>query len=245
MKEWGVDTAAVVIGVPVHKRPDSVEAFALRHNASMLAGYRFCLICPEDLDAQAYQSLLPDAAVMRVPSGEMSSWPAYNTTLCSEPFYRRFASSQFLLVLQLDALVLDATRFDSWLRDGYDYVGPPWFSRGTRNKGQCSRPEEGWDRRGVAAKGALVPQRPHWNPQRATGRAVARDHSSLYRNPKWKLSYLLRQPHSWEGVTSLAMMGALSEDQFWALPCSSMVQRLADAVTESVTAVRVRPLSAP
>lgn len=194
----------------------------------MLAGCSCHLLCPEGFDASEYQALIPDAAIVRVPKEQMSSWFAYSAALCSEGFYRAFSSYQYVLNLDLDGLILNVATFSSWLHAGFDYVGAPFFSRGPRGlTGGAPVPKRagigGVSLRKVDSfRRILAGDRKRRRLERPPGIAT------LYRNPKWKLSNWIQQPHSWERVFSLASAGLLPEeqslpqlsfipeDQFWA-----------------------------
>ena len=51
----------------------------------------------------------------------------YNDLLLSKLFYRAFASYEYMLIVQTDALVL-TNELEKWCAKQYSYIGAPWFS---------------------------------------------------------------------------------------------------------------------
>src|SRR5581483_6406617 len=108
----GTSTAVVV---PLYRPPDEVEVFSFQHNTTILAGYPTFLLCPDSFDATQYQEIIgPAHELVRVPDVQMSSWHAYSALLCSEEFYLPFTPYANLLVLHLNALILDEPALRSW-----------------------------------------------------------------------------------------------------------------------------------
>lgn len=57
----------------------------------------------------------------------------YNKFMVSVEFYQHFIEYEYILIYQLDALILSNT-LKEWLNKNVDYVAPPWISEGERLK---------------------------------------------------------------------------------------------------------------
>ncbi|MDA9006526.1 hypothetical protein N9J36_02800 [Litoricola sp.] len=51
---------------------------------------------------------------------------SYSRLLCSKHFYQRFSRYEYILIVQLDALLLKSD-IASWCDKQYSYIGAPWF----------------------------------------------------------------------------------------------------------------------
>jgi hypothetical protein len=69
---------------------------------------------------------LPGMDVRRFPRRYFRSPITYSRLLLTRRFYEAFADYEYILVYQLDALVL-ADELEDWCARGLDYIGAPWF----------------------------------------------------------------------------------------------------------------------
>lgn len=116
----GAPSVAVV--VPHYRaRLTADEAVSLRHLTHFLGRYDKHLALPEGLDFA-----LPGFGVQRFPAPFFHGTATYSALLLSGEFYRAFAAYDYILLYQLDALVL-SDQLAGWCERGLDYVGAPWF----------------------------------------------------------------------------------------------------------------------
>lgn len=120
--QGAVQPEDVAIVVPVY-RPvdDSGDRASLDSIASLPAECPRFIIKPRGLgislagfDAVDFQ----DSCFLSVDT--------YSRLLLSDDFYLRFNDFEFILIVQLDALILKPD-LERWLRTGADYIGAPWF----------------------------------------------------------------------------------------------------------------------
>ena len=116
----------VVILVPIYKaEPSALERFSLDYSLKALTGRDIRFMGPESLDRSFYDRHYPGLPFLLFQTSSFASIPGYNRLLLSEAFYERFASHEFMLVLQTDAIIL-RDELDFWCRQPFDYVGAPW-----------------------------------------------------------------------------------------------------------------------
>lgn len=72
--------------------------------------------------------------VVRFPQTYFTYPHGYNRLLLSRRFFDRWAAYDFILLYQLDCLVLN-DRLAEWCRKDYEYVGAPWYDDHGRPKG--------------------------------------------------------------------------------------------------------------
>lgn len=63
---------------------------------------------------------------LEVPGEYFQSVAAYSRLLLSEFFYQSLAAYEWLLIVQVDALLL-SDQLEPWLSMPYSYIGAPWF----------------------------------------------------------------------------------------------------------------------
>ncbi len=109
------------MAVPVYRDAlSSDERVSVRHLEHFLGGFPVRLVAPSSLG-----TLPLDFPVERFPAECFRSTSSYSRLLLSRGFYERFAAFDYLLVYQLDALVLSGDLL-RWCRLGWDYLGAPW-----------------------------------------------------------------------------------------------------------------------
>lgn len=114
-------SASVAVLVPLFRaRLDDDERLSLRHLRAHLGAYDACAFCPESLDLD-----LPELKVVRLDDRHFRSHHDYSRLMLSDKLYRRFERYEFVLIHQLDCLVL-SDELGRWCAEGYDYIGAPW-----------------------------------------------------------------------------------------------------------------------
>lgn len=117
-----------VVLVFAHKaRPDERELESFAQCSRVLGGHPLRLVCPSGLDISAYRAVAPDVVADFIPPQWLASLRAYNRLKVLPWLYRRYARFEFMLTYELDAFVFRDELLD-WCREGWDYVGAPWFA---------------------------------------------------------------------------------------------------------------------
>jgi hypothetical protein len=101
-------------------RLDDDERLSLRHLRVHLRAYDAYAFCPGGLDLD-----LPGIEIVRLDDRHFRSHRDYSRLMLSDELYRRFERYEFVLVHQLDCLVL-SDELGRWCEEGYDYIGAPW-----------------------------------------------------------------------------------------------------------------------
>ncbi len=174
------------------------------------------------LGVPCYQ-LSPASLRLRVPGLTHMPWPdecftgipAYNRMMLSAGLYSALSGYEYLLVCQLDALVLSG-EIALWCAAGYDYVGAPWLR-------DPKHPEQGFSRAGnggfclrrVSAFLSVLGQRGRsWA---AMGRAVCAplpDLVAVAPRQRWRKRMRIARAVS-VGVEQYLARYGVHEDQFW------------------------------
>lgn len=115
----------VVVVIPVYKTElKESETIALERCKKILQHYPIVFVAPEGLQAIYMEGL----EIQRFDAHYFTGIAGYNELLMSEKFYNRFAEYEFMLVCQLDALVLK-DELAYWCEKGYDYIGATWLDK--------------------------------------------------------------------------------------------------------------------
>lgn len=119
--------SSIVVLIPVYQPVlSAAERFSVTHSLAQLKpGRTVCFIGPEGLDMSAYAIDFPGVPLVTFEKTCFESIKGYNRLLMSAAFYERFASHEFMLILQTDAILL-RDELDDWIAKPYDYVGAPW-----------------------------------------------------------------------------------------------------------------------
>jgi hypothetical protein len=119
-------STSVVVLVPVYQeRLDSLEEYSLDTSLRHLLKREIRLIAPEKLKLDYYSARYPQIKVDRFPKPAFETISEYNRLLLSARFYERYATFEFMLVLQTDAILLKDD-LDFWCTQAFDYIGAPW-----------------------------------------------------------------------------------------------------------------------
>lgn len=126
----------VAVLIPVyHTNPDWMEQISLGRMFQELRDYPLILVCPEDLEVDAYYGSMAESygvklLIERFESHFFVSVSGYNRLLLSEVFYQRFIDYEYVLISQTDAYVF-RDELSMWCGKGYDFVGAPLFGQFT------------------------------------------------------------------------------------------------------------------
>ena len=122
-----------VVLVFVHQaRLEWHERIGLQQCATVLRNHPIFLVCPEGLDVSEHLAVADNLQVDRIPPRWQASYQAYNRLKILPFLYHRYAHYEFILTHELDAFVF-RDELGSWCREGWDYVGAPWFAGGDGN----------------------------------------------------------------------------------------------------------------
>lgn len=117
--------------VPVYKATFSTnERISLYWTLKNLRNYAIFIACPYDLKPlieKRFKGL--NVYFKCFPNFFFKSISGYNRLLKSRQFYCSFADYEYILVAQLDSLVL-SSELDYWCDCGFSYIGAPWFEGG-------------------------------------------------------------------------------------------------------------------
>lgn len=120
-----------VVTIPVYKEtPDNDEKASLLQCFSVLKNREFCIFAPESLNLDFYKKLAKDKKVnLSVQTFEdkyFKSIADYSRLLLNAEFYEKFKEYDYMFLYQLDGWVF-RDELDWWCKQGYDYIGAPWF----------------------------------------------------------------------------------------------------------------------
>lgn len=115
----------VAIIIPYYKNDLSdYEKLSLEFLKKNLNKYDKFFVVPEKLKKI---NSFSNAVIERFPNEYFKSTDTYSRLLCQSFFYERFLNYEYILIYQLDALVLK-DELKSWCGKNYDYIGAPLFN---------------------------------------------------------------------------------------------------------------------
>ena len=123
-------TSRAAVLIPLYKQSMTTsEEFSFKNTLSVLSKHDIYVICPKRLSV--YLSALKKEKQLNFDvecfsDRFFSGISGYNHLLMSVDFYRRFDCYEYMLIVQMDALVL-ADQLEEWCDRNYSYIGPPWF----------------------------------------------------------------------------------------------------------------------
>jgi Protein of unknown function (DUF5672) len=121
--------------IPLHRRlATAAELYSFENTLSVLSAHDTFVVCPPRLES--YLSRLRrekgwDFSSVNFPASCFDSVASYNALLVSPDFYICFSRYSYILIVQIDALVV-SDRLDYWCDHDYSYIGAPWFRGMTR-----------------------------------------------------------------------------------------------------------------
>lgn len=116
----------VAIVTPVY-RPilSAVEELRLNVSLKQNQDYAHFFVFPRGMDTIGIRSKFPKSHLLEVPSEFLQSKSSYNLLMLSGQFYSEFSQYCYLLVLQLDAFLIQSLQ--NLCKRNYDYVGSPFW----------------------------------------------------------------------------------------------------------------------
>jgi len=116
--------AAIV--TPVYRLPlEEDEKLCLDSIAKHLHAYDHVLVVPLRL-LHDVQRIAQGKQVIPFDNESFENISGYNNLLLSADFYERFEKYEYILIAQLDSLVL-SDQLGMWCEKGWDYIGAPWM----------------------------------------------------------------------------------------------------------------------
>ena len=121
--------SSCVVVIPVYRWPlTRMEVLSFISTVKILSKYRIVLVGPESIVCQFPKRFEgKEISALTFPEGYFLSVNTYNRLLMSRVFYSAFSSYEYMLIAQLDALVLKDD-LKHWCDMGYSYIGAPWFN---------------------------------------------------------------------------------------------------------------------
>jgi len=119
-----------VIVVPLYKPVlTRQEEFSIVNTLSVLSKWEVVFIAPFRLKSYIEElSIIPLSSEQSIffEDKYFESVNGYNQLLMSRFFYEKFASYEFMLIVQTDAIVI-SDQVELWCSKNYSYIGAPWF----------------------------------------------------------------------------------------------------------------------
>lgn len=121
----------VSVVIPIYKLSlDENETKSFNQCLRILGKYPVSLVCSNTLNVSFYEELAErsnkNVQINRFSDKYFDSINGYNKLMLSKEFYQRFSEFDYILIYQLDAWVF-RDELEYWCRQGYDYIGAPWF----------------------------------------------------------------------------------------------------------------------
>ncbi len=111
--------------IPVYRATlNPEERLSLKSIRKHLSDHDIRFLCPESFPFE--EIARGTESCERFPDHYFAGLDGYNSLLKSVEFYQRFTSHDYILISQLDCLVL-SDQLESWMSRGFAYIGAPWF----------------------------------------------------------------------------------------------------------------------
>jgi len=115
----------IVVIIPVYQNNISEdESLSMRLAAKFLSSYSVIFIAPEGFDSQRKYNQLLLGSWKYFPEEYFKSPSTYSKLMLSSFFYKSFSEYGYMLIYQLDGLVLNRS-LEYWCSLGYSYIGAP------------------------------------------------------------------------------------------------------------------------
>ena len=117
-------TPSVAVVTPIW-RPTVSDDELVRLQLTLQSSPRWqhIVLHPRGLDTDRLASLLPDWTFQPCEDAHLASVRSYSTWLLQQGFYDQFADFDFIIIAQLDSVLLDEPPPQAF---EYDYLGAPW-----------------------------------------------------------------------------------------------------------------------
>lgn len=113
---------------------EKFERVSLKFTSENLEQYDKSFIAPKHLECDyKFQSLVSkyNIEVRYFDDRFFENIDGYNRLMLNLDFYSSFSNFDYILICQLDVLVL-SDDLEFWISKGYDYIGAPWITCGIR-----------------------------------------------------------------------------------------------------------------
>lgn len=115
----------LVIVTPVHRDHLSQnEIINLQISLGLNKDFPHYFIVPEGKDFHFLEKEFSKSKLVRLPAVHFESIQTYNKLMLSPELYQLFIEYEYLLILQLDAILVQELTIGIF--DQYDYIGAPW-----------------------------------------------------------------------------------------------------------------------
>ncbi len=113
----------VAIIIPTYKEVlTNDELYSLKRCRTILKDFPIIFVAPNHLSLDNY---VKNEIVIKFDDKYFESIQGYNQFMMSNIFYEQFLGYEFILIYQLDAVVLK-NELDFWCEKNYDYIGASW-----------------------------------------------------------------------------------------------------------------------
>ena len=121
----------VAVLIPIYKSVlTASEVFSIDNTISVLADRDIYFVAPEKLagwiEDYVLKFQMDNINAIYFADRYFSSIAGYNKLLMSSKLYKSFTKYEFVLFVQLDALVFSDC-LNEWMEKKYSYIGAPWF----------------------------------------------------------------------------------------------------------------------
>ena len=123
--------AKTITVIPIYKKDlTASEAASLKQCATVIKATEFCFVAPKSLDTGNYEKIMLECdtrfKIETYDDIHFQSVYNYSKLLLNVEFYKRFQEFEYMFLYQLDGWVF-RDELDFWCKQGYDYIGAPWF----------------------------------------------------------------------------------------------------------------------
>lgn len=130
MKPDAVDKLAVIIIIGYKPFLTDNEKASMRQCYKILNRYPIKVISPKGMDVSEYKKIIPGSQFEYVDKKWTSSYLMNSQFKTNRWLYNRYRDYDYLLFYELDCWVF-RDELEDWCNKGWDYIGAPWFDRGT------------------------------------------------------------------------------------------------------------------
>lgn len=118
----------VTVLIPIYKAIlDENELKSVLQSIKVFEKHSIKFLAPKNLNCQHLNRLFSELEIVRFEDKFFKSVISYSQLLLSPKFYRKFKSSEYILICQTDVWVFK-DELDFWCTQDYDYIGAPWLT---------------------------------------------------------------------------------------------------------------------
>lgn len=210
-----MSSPSIAVITPIYQTQISPnEQYAIRHILRHLSAYPRYIIAPDTLNIN-----ITHFETCYFTAHYFADVAGYNQLMLSEDFYQQFSQFDYILICQLDALIL-SDQLQAFCEMGYDYIGAPWFASNTNPiEGFIGCGNGGLSLRHVAHSLDVIRSTnfDKLNIFRKLLRVMSQDYADISTNPiyiRWLKKFNLFR-HSRHGIQNYIQTYQWNEDRFW------------------------------